>query len=420
MHTNRYTALGIDCGTSAVRACLIDDQEIQLALTRQPLKSQEPAAWQAATLGCLQELFQYYSAASVQSIAVDGTSGTMLLCDHQGTVLTDVLMYNDASSAEQLQALNPPSPLAALSVTAGLPKAMQLAGQVNGSAAIVQHQADWITGWLSGEFGYTDENNALKTGYDLQALQWPDWVINAFPKNITLPKVTVPGTVIGHAGKVLQSLGVSPTATVVAGTTDSTAAFLATGVTQLDQGVTTLGSTLVVKQLSRNEIIDLDRGIYSHRLGNAWLTGGASNTGGNVLKKYFTDNQIKSLSQQMKAEQDTKLDYYPLTTPGERFPAYDPDLRPHLQPRPEEDSVFLQGMMEGIAQIETSSYQALKSLGTAPIKQVVTSGGGADNSVWNQIRERILRVPVSTACQTEAAYGAARLAKNGTRLFERF
>jgi sugar (pentulose or hexulose) kinase len=414
------TYLGIDCGTSAIRACLIDDQETQLALTRQPLKSQEPAAWQEAILGCLQELFQHHSASSVQSIAVDGTSGTVLLCDHQGTVLTDVLMYNDASSAKQLQALNPLSPSPALSVTAGLPKAMQLAGQINGSAAIIQHQADWITGWLSEKFGYTDENNALKTGYDLQTRQWPDWVIDAFPENITLPKVKIPGTVIGHAGKTLQSLGVSPTATVVAGTTDSTAAFLATSVTQPDQGVTTLGSTLVVKQLSQNEIIDLDRGIYSHRLGNAWLTGGASNTGGNVLKKYFTDDQIKPLSQQMKAEQDTGLDYYPLTTPGERFPAHDPDLRPRLQPRPEEDSVFLQGMMEGIAQIEARSYQALKSLGTTPIKQVITSGGGAVNPVWNQIRERILRVPVSPAGQTEAAYGVARLAKNGTRLFERF
>jgi len=297
---------------------------------------------------------------------------------------------------------------------------MQLAGQVSGLTAIIQHQADWITGWLCDEFGFTDENNALKTGYDLQTRQWPDWVTRAFPKNITLPTVKTPGTVIGHAGKALQSLGVSPATEVVAGTTDSTAAFLATGVTQLDQGVTTLGSTLVVKQLSRHEIIDLDRGIYSHRLGNAWLTGGASNTGGNVLKKYFNNDQIQILSPQINAEQNTGLDYYPLTTAGERFPIYDLTLRPRLHPRPEEDAVFLQGMMEGIAQIEALSYQALKSLDTAPIKQVVTMGGGAVNLVWNQIRKRIIGVPVTLADHTEAAYGVARLARNGTSLFDHY
>jgi len=418
MHTTGYTALGIDCGTSAVRACLIDDQENQLALTRQSINTQTPTAWQNAVLECLQQLFQQYPATSVQSIAVDGTSGSVLLCDQQGSVLTDVMMYNDTCETEQLQALQPNAPSPALSATAGLPKAIQLSKQVNESPAIVQHQADWITGWLCDEFGFSDENNALKTGYDTQNRRWPDWVIGAFPENISLPTVKLPGSVIGSAGKTLQALGITPATKVVAGTTDSTAAFLATGVTQLDQGVTTLGSTLVVKQLSQKEIIDIDRGVYSHRLGNTWLTGGASNTGGHVLNKYFSNNEIMSLSQQIQVDQDTVLDYYPLTEPGERFPDYDPELPPRLQPRPEKDTDFLHGMLKGIAQIEAQSYQALKSMGTAPIKQVVTAGGGAINPVWNQIRKRILGVTVRQADHTEAAYGAARLAKDGTSLFD--
>ena len=58
----------------------------------------------------------------------------------------------------------------------------------------------------------------------------PDWVIDLLPNNIELPKVMVPGSQIGHAGKVLNKLGIPQSATVVAGTTDSTAAFIATRV----------------------------------------------------------------------------------------------------------------------------------------------------------------------------------------------
>ncbi|MCW8963710.1 MAG: FGGY-family carbohydrate kinase [Gammaproteobacteria bacterium] len=414
------TWLGIDCGTSAVRACLVDEQDNQLALTRHVLDTQQPAAWQDAVTGCLKAVFRKHPADRVKAIAIDGTSGTILLCNPQGKVLTDVLMYNDASASGKLGMLYPPPDSPALSATAGLPKILQLAGQIRGQPAVVQHQADYISGWLCDRYGFSDENNALKTGYNLQTREWPDWVINSLPENITLPDVKIPGSPIGHAGKLLRSLGISANTQIVAGTTDSTAAFLATGVTRLDQGVTTLGSTLVIKQLSDREIVDSERGIYSHRLGNAWLTGGASNSGGNVLNQYFSNEQIRSLSQQIDPRHDSGLDYYPLTTAGERFPTNDPELQPRLKPRPTNDHEFLKGMMEGIAHIEASGYETLKSLGAAPIKEVISAGGGAINPVWSRIRERIMATPVSQARHTEAAYGAARLARYGAGLFEQF
>ena len=55
--------------------------------------------------------------------------------------------------------------------------------------------------------------------------------------------------------------------------------------------MTSLGSTLTVKVLSEIQIEDSNIGLYSHKLGKYWLVGGASNTGGNVLEKYFSKNQ---------------------------------------------------------------------------------------------------------------------------------
>lgn len=44
-----------------------------------------------------------------------------------------------------------------------------------------------------------------------------------------------------------------------------------------------------------------------------------------------------------------------------------------------------------------------------------TAGGGAKNKQWIKIRERVLGLPVSSALQTEAAYGAALLALKGAQ-----
>ncbi|MGD9391049.1 MAG: FGGY-family carbohydrate kinase, partial [Thioalkalispiraceae bacterium] len=78
---------------------------------------------------------------------------------------------------------------------------------------------------------------------------------------------------------------------------------------------------------------------------------------------------------------------------------------------PEDDTVFLQGLLEGMAHIEQLGYQRLNELGAPYPRHVVTCGGGAKNQAWNKIRQRYLNIPVSSARQQEAAYGMALLAK---------
>jgi sugar (pentulose or hexulose) kinase len=61
--------------------------------------------------------------------------------------------------------------------------------------------------------------------------------------------------------------GLPSDAIVCGGTTDSIAAFVAAGVTEVGQAVTSLGSTMAVKLLSSCRVDDSAYGIYSHRLG---------------------------------------------------------------------------------------------------------------------------------------------------------
>ncbi|NEO61261.1 MAG: carbohydrate kinase, partial [Moorea sp. SIO4G2] len=194
---------------------------------------------------------------------------------------------------------------------------------------------------------------------------------------------------------------------------------IASGAKQPGEAVTSLGSTLVLKLLSTTRLEDAKFGIYSHRLGNLWLTGGASNTGGAVLRHFFTDTELESLSSQIDPEQESPLDYYPLLRPGDRFPINDPELPPRLEPKPDNSVEFLQGILESIARIEARGYSLLQQLGASPLTGVYTAGGGAKNLTWTRIRERQLMVPMLTSLHTAAAYGTALLAKQGCLLADR-
>jgi sugar (pentulose or hexulose) kinase len=180
--------------------------------------------------------------------------------------------------------------------------------------------------------------------------------------------------------------------------------------------VTSLGSTLVLKLLSEKRLDAAQFGIYSHRLGRLWLAGGASNSGGAVLRHYFSDTQLDMLSARIDPSQDSGLDYYPLPGPGERFPVNDPTLAPRLAPRPADDARFLHGLLEGMARIEAHGYRLLQELGATPLESVLTAGGGASNRTWTAIRRRVLGVPVLPSLHAEAAYGTALLAARGESL----
>ncbi|HET8806885.1 MAG TPA: FGGY-family carbohydrate kinase, partial [Methylophaga sp.] len=228
------------------------------------------------------------------------------------------------------------------------------------------------------------------------------------------------GTVIGEMPLALmRDLNLQQTTApkIVAGTTDSLAAFIATGAHQIGEGVTSLGSTLVLKLISDKAVFAPESGIYSHKLGKYWLVGGASNSGGAVIRQFFTDSQITTLTAQIDLSQSPP-DYYPLPATGERFPVADPNMPPRLTPRPASDSLFLHGLLNGIANIEQQAYGKLQQRCGIALKSVRSVGGGAANPVWTKIRQQKLAVLFLPVLNTEAAYGAALLAKDGLQTFE--
>ena len=414
--------MGVDLGTSGVRACAIDQQGKLLAEAATGLASpvspaaghleQDPNLWWCACLGVLDELL-LGSVLNPLAISVDGTSGTLLLCDGDGSPLGPALMYNDSRASTEARRLGQiaPADAAVHSPSSALAKLCHLSQKTEPKAEYALHQADWILGRLGDTYGLSDENNALKMGYDPVQRRWPAWLRDCPIDRALLPRVCPVGQTLATLSEALTrrwKLVLPPR--IVAGTTDSNAAALACGLRQTGEAATSLGSTLVIKVLSERPVFHAAYGIYSHRVGRHWLVGGASNSGGRGLLEYFSPRQLAELSQAMLPDIESGLDYYPLIGKGERFPINDPQLPPRLLPRPKDDVLFLRGLLEGIARIEQQGYRKLQELGAPYPSRVLTSGGGSHNAVWREIRERLLGVPVSTAEHTEAAYGSALIA----------
>ncbi len=377
-------------------------------------QSLSPAAWLRHALQLIALIRRRRPSAEIAAIAVDGTSGTTFLCDTtSGRPLTPVMAYNDGRAGIEARALaarglaegpasgpyGGPAKLLWLTRHYGAP-----------SGAGIAAQASWLSGALLGHYGLMDEHNALKLGFDGSWTQ----ILRERPFTVRLPHVVPAGTPLGPLCRTLtRRLGLRSAPLVVAGTTDSTAAFLALGSLPVGCGVSSLGSTLVLKIESPHPISVPEFGIYSHRLPKTWLVGGASNSGAAVLAHYFDRPTLARLSATLPLPTSPRLDYYPLLAPGERFPVSDPRLAPRLSPRPADDRLFLQGLLEGLAAIEARGYALLARYGAPRLQRVVTTGGGATNGAWRAIREQALEVPISLAADRPAAFGAARLARAG-------
>lgn len=408
--------LGIDFGTSGARAIAIDENQNIIATQQSNFTTITPEqltqTWQDTLFELIIQIPQAIRK-KLQAIAINGTSATVILCDGWGKPVTVPLLYNDARAKEVLGEVKTIAPEnhVVVSATSSLAKLVWWQKQPYfKQASYLLHQADWLSWLLHGKLGISDYHNALKLGYDVDNLCYPNW-LQTQPYSCLYPQILTPGAVVGRVTpKNCANFNLPDNCLVRAGTTDSIAAFLASGASRPGVAVTSLGSTLVLKLLSPTKITASENGIYSHRLGKLWLAGGASNTGGAVLRHFFNHEQLQSLATQINPKIISPLQYYPLLEPGDRFPVNDPDLIPQLAPRPTNPVEFLHGLLESMSRIEALGYQKLQELGAAQLTQVYTAGGGAKNPAWQEIRQRYLHVPVTIAANTEAAYGTALLA----------
>ena len=413
---NTALALGVDLGSSGLRIALVGPEGERLTEEASPYPTslEDPWGW-VEGLTSLCGRLPATARKRIGALAVDGTSGTLLLCRPDGQpgpgCLGQALPYNFACREQATAAAAMAGPGPAASANGSLARALHLLAQAQefgeGGPWLLRHQADWLTGWLLGDWRWGEEGNNLRLGWNLQQQDWSGSIARQ-PWATALPAIRPSGVVLGRiAGTTTQRLGLAASCQVVAGSTDSNAGVLAAQPDHGD-GITILGTTLVLKQFSPRPLAG--PGISCHRVAGRWLVGGASNAGAGILRRFFSDDQIEELSRQIDPRQPTGLQLRPLPARGERFPVDDPELEPLLGPRPISDARYLQALLEGLTAIEKQGWQRLQAAGAPALERVITLGGGARNPQWRQLRQQSLDIPVLNRPGCTAALGMARLA----------
>ncbi len=387
--------------------------------TPYPGPFEQPESWRRGLITLMRQLPADLRG-RVRALAVDGTSGTLLLCRPDGSLGQGnaglALPYHRAVPEQADAALALAGSGPAASASGSLARALhllvmaELAGAGTGPWWL-RHQADWLMGWLLGDWRWGEEGNNLRLGWDAEQGRWSG-SIAAQPWAASLPTIRPSGSVLGRlAPTAAEAMGLPVHCQVVAGSTDANAGVLAADPGDGD-GVTVLGTTLVLKQFAPTPV--RAPGVSSHRVNGRWLIGGASNAGAGILRRFFSDAQLEELSRQIDPRRPTGLQLLPLPGRGERFPIDDPWLDPVLEPRPTSDCLYLQALLEGLTELERRGWERLRELGAPPLRRVITLGGGARNPQWRALRQRALGVPVLNRPRHSAARGMALLAARAT------
>ncbi|KKN03731.1 hypothetical protein LCGC14_1104670, partial [marine sediment metagenome] len=137
MNNNAY--IGIDLGTSGCRAIAIDDASNIIARSQLAFNDSDtsPYSTEQDPLYHWQCVYQVVSQLiakisqqqyKIQSIAVDATSGSILVTDQLGNPQTPILMYNDARAVEQAKTIADiaPAQSGAHGASSGLAKLLYL------------------------------------------------------------------------------------------------------------------------------------------------------------------------------------------------------------------------------------------------------------------------------------------------------
>lgn len=426
--------LGIDLGTQSVRAIVVTGDGTVLSTASEPLTSQrdgnrheqDPEQWWNATTKAIGAVVAATDV-TIEGLAVDGTSGTILLVDGDGAPMTPALMYDDGRATDVLRLVNEAGQdlwaklgYQRMQTTWALPKLAWLRVHspelLTAPGTRLMHQTDFINSRLAGRPVATDLSSALKTGVDLISESWPLSVLDTLsvPSQI-LPPVVRSGTRLGVVGQdAAERTGLPSGTPIISGSTDGCAAQLGAGALDPGDWNSVVGTTLVLKGVSDHLVEDPLGVVYSHKGADGqWLPGGASSSGAGAISRDFPGADLPRLEKAARVFHPGAATTYPLVSVGERFPFRAPDAEGFTLGSPSSEPERYAALLQGLAFVERLCFDYLSYLGAEVSGRVLLTGGATKSSYWSQLRSDVLGRPVHLPDNAEPALGAAILASSG-------
>ncbi len=431
--------LGLDLGTSGLRAVLVDERGVLHAASEcawpvhrpQPgWSEQDPADWITGCDTALSELRQTSpkAFADIRSIGMSGQMHGAVLVDHDGSVLRPAILWNDTRSAAEAAELDKANNVRDLSgniVFPGFtaPKLLWVEAnepEIFAKTAKVLLPKDYLRLWLTGEYA-SDMSDAAGTAWlDVGSRKWSRALLDAgHMRADQMPRLVEGSDASGLLRQErLDAWGLAGPVVVAGGGGDNAAAACGVGCFREGDGFVSLGTSGVLLAAKNSFSPAPDTAVHSfcHAVPETWYQMGvilAATDCLNWLAKNLGDSPA-TLAQKLPDTASGPADVFFLPyLSGERTPHNDAEVRGAMigLDISTDTQTLTQAVMEGVSFALRDSLEALRTTGTK-LDSVLAIGGGTASPFWLQSLATILNLPLRIPAQGEfgAALGAARLA----------
>ena len=438
--------LGLDIGTSGVKAVLIDDAQRLIGTATAPLNilrersgysEQQPEWWWEATKKAVAALKQQHQHAlsGVKAIGLSGQMHGLVALDQHDHPLRPAILWNDTRCAAEAAMLDTQHPLFrtiggnAVMARFTAPKAEWM--RVHEPDLFRQIRTillpkDYIRFCLSGA-KISDMSDASGTLWlDIAKRDWSEDLLAACGLTVSQMPALVEGSAPSAllSKEIAKDWGMQPDVVIAGGGGDNAASAIGLGVIAPGDGLISLGTSGVVFAVTDQFAPAADSGAHAfcHALPHLWHQMGVilSATDSVTWLAETTGLSVADLVEKMATT--NAMDIAPIFHPylsGERTPhnnahasgAFFDIKRHHHQ------GDLMRAVIQGVSFAIADAYDVLAAAGGRP-QTLLATGGGSQNATWLTTIASIIGSPITIPKQSEigAAMGAARLAMLATGL----
>lgn len=437
--------LGLDIGTSSVKALLVDAEQHVIAEASEPVpisrpqplwSEQNPEDWWQATLKAIARI-RATSATEFSGLRAIGLSGQMhgaVLLDKAGHVLRPAILWNDGRSGEEGRELAARVP-DFLARASNLPMAgftatklvwvKKFEPEIFAQIDKVVLPKDYIRFRLSGIIAMDMSDAGGTLWHNIAKRDWDDVLIEATGlTRAQMPKLVEGSDASAELSSGLQrEWGISQSVVIAGGAGDNAASAIGVGAINPGQGVLSVGTSGVLFAVTDRLVARPERGLHAmcHALPHRWHGMAVTLTAASALawiaEIMGRDQAIGDLVAEAEqfAETANNRIHAPIFIPyltGERTPHNDPEasaMFAGLRAGHSQASLAY-AAMEGVAFCFADDLDVMNDAG-AKLDECILVGGGTRSAFWGQMFADCLGVPLDLPDGAElgAALGAARL-----------
>jgi xylulokinase len=430
--------LGIDLGTSGVKALLMDHAQkivasghgaLDVSRPHHGWSEQDPADWISATEEAIGELKAKHpkELSAIKGIGLSGQMHGATLLDNRDQVLRPCILWNDTRSFAEAAALDADPRFRKITGNIVFPgfTAPKLAWVKNNEPEVFAKVAkvllpkDFLRLWLTGENISEMSDSAGTSWLDVANRRWsPDLLAATDLDERHMPSL-VEGT--EPAGTLRAELagkwGISGSVVVAGGAGDNASSACGMGIVKPGHAFVSLGTSGVLFASNGSYLPNPESAVHTfcHALPDTWHQMGVILSATDSLNwlSQITGKSAAELTQELGDElkAPTGVSFLPYLS-GERTPHNDASIRGVFAGLGHESdrAALTQAVLEGVSFAFRDSLEALKTAGTT-LSRVTAIGGGSRSRYWLKSIATALGVPVDIPADGDfgAAFGAARL-----------